>query len=204
MVLYGPKITLQDYKEHHAGRHVHFIINMSAEQMKKAVADGLSQFKLTASIATSNMVCFDPDGSIKKYNTPEEILEEFYAIRFQFYQKRKVRVAFETAYFILTRTSQAHVVHELQTQADKLNNQARFVQMIIDKKLTVSGRKKADIVAELRVKGFRPFPRILKAKEAGEAEDAQDDEQDSPGNIGDYDYLLGMAIWSLTQEKVQS
>ncbi len=71
--------------------------------MKKAVADGLlSQFKLSTTITTSNMVCFDPDGSIKKYNTPEEILEEFYAIRFQFYQKRKVGIAPKTTSFVLT------------------------------------------------------------------------------------------------------
>ncbi len=75
--------------------------------------------------------------------------------------------------------------------------------MIIDKKLLVSGRKKAEIVAELRVKGFRPFPRVSKARDAGETEDAQDDGEHSAGTLGDYDYLLGMPIWSLTQEKVQ-
>lgn len=92
------------------------------------------------------------------------------------------------------------MVKELEDQVDRLNNQARFVQMIIDEELVVSKRKKADIVAELRSLKFRPFPRVSKAREAGEEIEAREDEEE--GQLSDYDYLLGMAIWSLTQEKV--
>lgn len=94
------------------------------------------------------------------------------------------------------------MVKDLENQVDKLNNQARFVQMIIDEELVVSKRKKADIVTELRSLKFRPFPKVSKAKEAGEdIVAAQDDEEE--GQQSDYDYLLGMPIWSLTQEKVR-
>ena len=55
---------------------------------------------------------------------------------------------------------------QLQLEFERLTNQARFVQMIVDKTLIVSGRKKVDIVADLRKKDFRPFPKIKKAKEA--------------------------------------
>jgi DNA topoisomerase-2 len=97
-------------------------------------------------------------------------------------------------------------------QLEKLSNQARFVQMIIKKELVVSNRKKADIVAELRKKDFKPFPKVSKAKAAGETEavvEEDDDDDDAEVEAGknaianDYDYLLGMAIWSLTQEKVR-
>lgn len=97
-------------------------------------------------------------------------------------------------------------------QFEKLSNQARFVQMIIDKQLVVANRKKADIIADLRKFKFRPFPKVKKAKAAGETEevvnqdeDAADADADSEGSPGstDYDYLLGMAIWSLTKEKVR-
>jgi hypothetical protein len=79
--------------------------------------------------------------------------------------------------------------------------------MIISKDLVVSNRKKADIVDELRQKKFRSFPKAAKAKAAGETEDAEaNDEADeaASGTSTDYDYLLGMAIWSLTKEKVRS
>ena len=73
----------------------------------------------------------------------------------------------------------------------------------MDKELVVSNRKKADIVSELRKKKFRPFPKVSKAKAAGETEVAADDDDDEGGGADtDYDYLLGMPIWSLTKEKV--
>lgn len=90
---------------------------------------------------------------------------------------------------------------------ERLTNQARFVHMIVKKELSVSGRKKADIVVELRKKGFRPFPKVAKAKAAGEEEEVvgadPEEEEAATGASSDYDYLLGMAIWSLTHEKVR-
>lgn len=96
------------------------------------------------------------------------------------------------------------MANELQLQFEKLSNQARFVKMIIEKELVVSNRKKADIMVDLRKYKFRPFPKVAKAKAAGETEDVVEDEEaaeDAPGST-DYDYLLGMPIWSLTKEKV--
>jgi DNA topoisomerase-2 len=94
----------------------------------------------------------------------------------------------------------------LQTQLDRLNNQARFIQMIVNKQLSVSNRKKGDIVHELRKLDFRAFPKVSKAKAAGETEDVpldpDEEEPDEVGTDADFDYLLGMQIWSLTREKV--
>ncbi|KAN0123255.1 DNA topoisomerase, type IIA-like domain containing protein [Russula decolorans] len=185
--------AVKDYKEHHDNVNVHFVISMAAKDAEKAEAQGLTEFfKLTSKINTSNMICFDFDGKIRKYNSPEEIIDEFYPKRLAYYQKRKDFLA-----------------NELQTQFEKLSNQARFVKMIISKELVVSNRKKADIVGELRQKKFRPFPKVAKAKAVGETEDAEegaDDEAEEATTGGastDYDYLLGMAILSLTKEKIE-
>lgn len=79
--------------------------------------------------------------------------------------------------------------------------------MIVTKQLSVSNRKKGDIVHELRKLGFRPFPKVSKAKAAGETEEAipdpDEEEPDEEGTDADFDYLLGMQIWSLTKEKVR-
>lgn len=180
----------QDYKEHHDNRNVHFVITMNPKDLEKAEAQGLEEFfKLTSKISTGNMICFDFEGKIKKYNSPEEILEDYYPIRLAYYQKRKDFLA-----------------NQLQLEYEKLSNQARFVQMIVKKELVVSGRKKADIVSELRKKDFRPFRKVVKAKVAGENEDAQEDsdvEEGPSGLTSDYDYLLGMPIYSLTHEKIE-
>ena len=79
--------------------NVHFIVTMSAKGMEEAEKQGFHEFfKLTTKISTANMVCFDFDGKIKKYNTPEEIIEDFYPKRLAYYQKRKVRLLPEICY----------------------------------------------------------------------------------------------------------
>ncbi|KAJ6569535.1 DNA topoisomerase II [Mycena capillaripes] len=180
--------TIKEYKEHHDNENVHFVITMDAKQLEKAEEKGLFEFfKLTSKITTSNMICFDFDGKIKKYNSPEEIIEDFYPVRLAYYQKRK-----------------DHLASELQNAFEKLSNQARFVKMIVEKELIISNRKKADIIVDLKKHKFRPFPKISKAKEAGEEEEALEDEADAgTSNGSDYDYLLGMAISSLTKEKIE-
>lgn len=183
-------LVSQDYKEYHDNVNVHFVVTMNEKGMQKAEEQGLLEFfKLTSKINTSNMMCFDFDGKIKKYSSPEEIIEEFYPMRLTYYQKRKDFLA-----------------NELQEQLDKVSNQARFIQMIVDKELVISGRKKVDVVAELRKKNFRPFPKAKKIKAAGETDEIQDDDEEEEATTGgastDYDYLLNMAISSLTREKV--
>ena len=72
--------------------NVHFIVTMSEKGMEAAEKQGFHEFfKLTTKVNTSNMVCFDFDGKIKKYSAPEEIIEDFYPKRLAYYQKRKVR-----------------------------------------------------------------------------------------------------------------
>ncbi|ELU41451.1 DNA topoisomerase 2 [Rhizoctonia solani AG-1 IA] len=168
---------VKDYHEHHTTRSVYFELTVAEKDLEKAETEGFEKFfKLVAQISTSNMICFDANGKIKKYNSPEEILEEFYALRLSYYQKRK-----------------QHLCDELERQYEKLSNQARFVNMIIKKELVVSNKKKADLCAELRELKFRPFPKVRKAKESGENEDAVEEEEDEPvGANSDYDYLLGM------------
>ncbi len=93
----------------------------------------------------------------------------------------------------------------MHKELDKMTNQARFIKMIIDGSLVVSRKKKATLVAELKKLNFTPFPKVEVAKKAGEIEETVENEEEDDGTLGsstDYDYLLGMAIWSLTQERI--
>jgi len=85
---------VQNYQEHHANEDVHFIVQMDPKELVKAEEKGLLEyFKLTSKLTTTNMIAFDFDGKIKKYESPEAILEEFYGVRMTYYQKRKVYIA---------------------------------------------------------------------------------------------------------------
>ena len=185
---------IKDYTEYNTPEKVHFVIKLEEKRMEENLQKLYELFKLSKTMATSNLVAFDTQGRIHKYATPLHILEEFYGVRLQFYQKRK-----------------KHMLDVMQRELDRLSNQARFVKMIIDGKLVVSKKKKSVLVAELAKLGFTRFPKIVDAKKEGEFEavieeaDAADEDEDTATTAGasDFDYLLGMAIWSLTQERVE-
>lgn len=86
---------------------------------------------------------------------------------------------------------------------DKLNNQARFVEMIVSGKLVINKKKKAALVAELRAKDFKPIPKTVDAKKQGEFEpivEEQETEEEAAEAVmtgnNDFDYLLGVCIRS--------
>jgi len=64
---------------------------MSEANLRAAEQEGLEKrFKMSTTISTSNMVCFDLNGKIRKYTSATEILIDFYHKRVEFYGLRKV------------------------------------------------------------------------------------------------------------------
>ncbi|KAI3510850.1 hypothetical protein L1887_17987 [Cichorium endivia] len=201
---------IEEYNAHNDDTTVNFEIIMTAEQMNKAKQEGLlKKFKLTTNLNTSNMHLFDANGVIKKYDTPEQILEDFFHLRLDYYERRKTAL-----------------LRELGKATLILENKVRFIKEVVEGTIIVSNRKKADLFAELAKKGFTPMPKeaVLEASIAGavdhvEGREETEDEETSdvaveeekpqvvaasktiPGT--EYDYLLSMAIASLTFEKMK-
>lgn len=178
--------TLKDYREYHTDTTVHFVITMKdASEMRKAEEEGLEKhFRLANHITTGNMVCFDLNGKIRKYTSAEQILDDFYPKRLEYYAKRKENLA-----------------NDLQKQYDRISNQALFIKKIIAKELTVSNKKKADIEEELKTLKFMQIFKEKTPREVGE--EAQEDEGEEDERSGGYEYLLSMNLWSLTKERVE-
>ncbi|RMZ77300.1 hypothetical protein DV737_g4436, partial [Chaetothyriales sp. CBS 132003] len=138
---------IKDYKDYNTHESVNFIIQMDDKHMKQALEEGLEErFKLSKTMATSNLVAFDPEGRITKYNSIQDIMEEFYRWRLHVYARRK-----------------EWLLSDMNRALRKLTNQARFVQMIIDSKLVISRKKKAVLIAELQKLGFDPLPKTQDA-----------------------------------------
>ena len=140
------------------------------------------------------MQLFDDRGRIIKYDTPESIIEDFYGVRLDFYEKRKT-----------------HLLEILQRERLMLSNKARFVEEVCSGDLVVSNRKRSEILEDLQERGYDLMANGADSKNAGggngddeEPEDDNVDESASVANLAKgYEYLLGMKIWSLTYEKAE-
>jgi hypothetical protein len=80
--------------------------------------------------------------------------------------------------------------------------------MVVGGKLKISNRKKAELIAEMKgTHGFQTLEQIkAKNKFKGVTEEEEEEEKgkdgEQTGGKTGYEYLLGMNLWSLTQEKV--
>ncbi|KAG4301845.1 hypothetical protein PCANB_002090 [Pneumocystis canis] len=176
---------IKDYSEYHTDTIVRFVIKLTEKGMAESLAQGLEEkFRLIKIQNMTNMVAFDSSGRIKKYDSIEEILSEFYAVRLQFYQKRK-----------------DYLVSELENQYNKLSNQVRFVKMIINKEQDFLNRKRKDLLEDLKSKGFMPFSKNVHISIDNTSEISIDASEND--NLSGYDYLLNMHLWSLTAESVE-
>ena len=122
--------------------------------------DVIKDFKLRKTIHTTNMHLFHPDKGIVKYTSPEEILSDFVKIRLEHYKKRK-----------------EHLIGECEKKARLCTHKALFVKMVVDGKLRVFKRKRAELEGEM----IRHFPLI----------------------DGKFDYLLNIRTYQYTEEAVE-
>ena len=103
---------IKDYQEFNDHNTVHFVIQLEEKHMKAAIDEGLNErFKLNKSVATTNLVAFNTRGQIQKYDTVEQILEEYFGFRMNMYTERKVcpppppPSAVQSFLFLIARTN---------------------------------------------------------------------------------------------------
>ncbi|KAK6119233.1 hypothetical protein DH2020_047016 [Rehmannia glutinosa] len=106
---------------------------------------------------------------------------------------------------------QKALLANLENDMLKCDNKYRFIRGVVDGSIIVSNRKRADLFLELKEKGFTPFPKKKTAAEiaiAGSTDDADESEENDVAigkgvSASDYDYLLSLAIGTLTAEKMK-
>merc|ERR1719493_51233 len=136
--------------------------------VQKVKEEGVEHsLKLWSSINETNMVLFDSEGKIKKYKNALDIIDEFATVRLKYYDLRK-----------------KYLINKLTMERDLLSNRARFIKMIVEKKLHINNRKKADVVKDLTKFRFQKFG-------------------DSKLPKTGFEYLLIMQIASLTKERYE-
>ena len=129
-------IGLESFESYCNDVDVKFVLFLSEEvydDYKDNIAEFEKAFKLTKSYCTTNMCCFDSDGSIKKYNTVGDIIEAYYTPRLIAYNHRK-KVQLD----------------ELNREIVELSAKQVFVKAILEDKLKLIRATDESIVAQLR------------------------------------------------------
>ncbi|KAJ0178117.1 hypothetical protein K1T71_005940 [Dendrolimus kikuchii] len=205
------KPVISEYREYNTDTTVRFLVSLLPGKLADVEAEGIHKvFKLQTTISMTCMNAFDHNCCLNKYDKVEEILREFYGIRLKYYGRRK-----------------EYLEGQLQAEADKLSNQARFILEKCDKGLVVENKKRKVMVEELIKRGYAPDPIAEWKKRASKMQGLtaleDDDEQESEEEVEPepekgkpvdpekafqqlkevkkFNYLLGMSMWMLTKEK---
>ena len=89
-------------------------------------------FHLRKNVSINNMHLYNYNGTITRYDTVNDIIDEFYKVRLELYQKRK-----------------DYKLEHLKNQLNLISWKVKFILMIIEKKLEVNNKKKSDIEEKL-------------------------------------------------------
>ena len=153
------KGTVVSYEDHSAEKP-HYIVKFTRQKLTHLQDRKLLDHVLRMTEREGeNYTTLDESGKLKVFDSPEEIVNYFVKFRLTYYDKRKQKL-----------------LETLVDEAKELNAKCRFIKAILDGKLAVNNRKKADIECDLDGLTF---------ERAG----------------GDFDHLLRMPIHSLTQER---
>ena len=211
------EIIVEDIRQNHTYNRVCFevkLIDDFVDKFKKNSDLFIKTFNLESSISITNMVLFDPEGKLRKYNTVEEIISSFYDLRLKYYQIRK-----------------DYMISVIKKDVAILSNKARFIKMIIEDELVIKKKMRNVIVNELYDLKFDTQSALdkirIKSKSEQEAEvelinqnlqneneedkkeESDSEKKDKKGKIKskvpwkEYDYLLSMNFWNITYEKVE-
>ena len=94
-------------------------------------------YHLTKKYSITNMHLYSSNGTIKKYDTVENIINDYYEIRLEMYIKRK-----------------EHQLHILEYQLKLISFKVKFILMIINKEIDINNKKKSDIENILKENDF--------------------------------------------------
>lgn len=108
-------------------------------------------FKLATRLSINNMHLFDASGNIKKYSSTKQILQDFFAIRLEYYERRKVWDQLFHLWF-----QQETLLFEIGEKLKKLNNQIRFIGEVLDDTIDFRKMNRNDVLEYIQKNNYHP------------------------------------------------
>ena len=135
----GKKIVpvVKDVFENYTDTTVEFVITFSKgklDELELAKGDhgcnGLEKLlKLYSTSSTTNMNLFNSEDKLKKYESVEEIIDDYYQIRLEYYEDRK-----------------DYLIDALEKQIMILSNKAKYIKEVLDGTIDLRKKKKQEII----------------------------------------------------------
>jgi len=120
-------VTIKEYTDNSTDKMVDMTIKLLAE------VDVEKVLKLTTTMTTSNMNLFDAEEHLKKYAEINDIMEDFYAVRYSTYEKRKV-----------------HQLAVLKDTLHKVEQKVKYIRANLSGQLELRNKKQDVVYAELK------------------------------------------------------
>jgi DNA topoisomerase-2 len=143
----GKKIVpiVKDVYENYTDTTVDFVITFSKGKVNELISvkgdygcNGLEKIlKLYSTSSTTNMNLFNAEDKLRKYDTVEEIIEDYYDIRLEYYEDRK-----------------DNLIDILEKQLLILSNKAKYIQELINGTIDLRKKKKQEIIDLLNSKEY--------------------------------------------------
>ena len=176
---------ITDYENHSTDSEVRIILKVTDEfiydyEHSTADSDGITfiekHLKLTSNKSLTNIHLYNSNNQIKKYNNALEIIDGFFTTRYDLYVKRK-----------------DYLLNILDSKISILKSKIRFINDIIDENIVIYKKSKKDIISQLYSKEYI----LLNDNIITSVSDKSLEEVNN-----DYDYLIKMPIYSLSEEKI--
>ena len=132
--------------------------------------------------STTNMNMFDANEKLKKYSSAEEIIDDYYGIRLEYYEKRK-----------------QHIINTLKRELLVLSNRARYITEILDDTIDLRRKTNKMLMALLKERGYDLYTTGASEDNASNSGSTGSGETDDENG---YKYLLKLPMDSVSEENV--
>ena len=127
---------IKDFNDMSTEKHVEFEVTFYSGSLMKLLGEkydfgieGIEKYlKLYTTQSTTNMHLFNDKEQLRKYENVYEIVDDYFKIRYNYYEKRK-----------------EYLINKLENELKVLTNKARFIQYNLDDKIDLRKKSKSEI-----------------------------------------------------------
>ena len=133
------ELIVKDYTDMSTDETVEFVVTLYPGMLERLMGelheynvDGVEKLlKLYSISSTNNMHLFNSKEQLKRYDTVEDIIEEYYTVRLEYYEKRR-----------------EYLIDKLSEELRELTNLAKYIQYTLDDKIDLR-KKSSEVITKM-------------------------------------------------------